>query len=238
MMEEVSSPERRQKGDATDSALRRWQMSLVARYDGEGGIDKADTYLDDVFEGCIDLLKTHHFGNLTSLALIDVEHSARSLDPLLGPRGSLRSTIQSLTLIGGLLTARTRQWIFQYLRWLPNAYAWFTGGEYGEEEGLRDATVAELAAAADDLDTFLTLAIHPGADDTAFHIINRPPTPFPFAALKHLRLDLEPLKGDELHLIFLTNLFPTLVHLELVGVLERWIMAPWELLFLRRSVHK
>lgn len=191
-----------------------------------------DVYYDlRGFERYLEVFKTRHFSHLTSLSVEDVDILPEILGLLLGPGGSLRSALKSLTLMGGTMLRRIVEWLLQYLHWLPDSSVVFRG---------LSASDTERAAAEQDLRTYLFLVIHwPETDEGAEQYLARPPTPFPFAALRHLRVQLQLYSGGmEMQIILLTNLFPALVHLQLEGELDGWTKKRWKILMLRRSVHK
>lgn len=178
------------------------------------------------------LLSPNPFLNLRSLSFTDSLVPAALLAHLLGPGKPLRHTIEDLKLVrGGMEQESAVQFLFQHLLFNHTSRSWGLG--------TREVPDDEQLAIAMDYDAFKEIQLEAEwTEETEELYLASPPSAHPFPRLTTLELSISSETGDELFLIFCTNLFPSLRELTITGRFEAWVLMDSERFFLRRSVYR
>ncbi|ORY90296.1 hypothetical protein BCR35DRAFT_137356 [Leucosporidium creatinivorum] len=242
--------EGRSKGDARE--LPRIEKLLILysnRVDGdkcaECGARSHDTeYNHESLTVLLDYVPLHYFHRLRTLSLFDSEVPAETIALLLGPLAPLRRTIQHLELDScGLQSHSIHFFLFQHLHFIRTTIVAKSPPRRFQAPAL--ASERRRKAAVTDWKQFskLYIEIQDHLDEAERLCLAQPPTLHPFAALRTLRLSLLHAtfdgEGNELIILFCTNLFPVLKRLELVGNLRRnEVWRPSEQFWFRRSVYR
>ncbi|ORY90310.1 hypothetical protein BCR35DRAFT_299937 [Leucosporidium creatinivorum] len=180
----------------------------------------------------------YHFHQLRTLSIFDSEVPAETLALLLGPLAPLRQTIQDLALVNcGLEQKHSYAYLFLHLHFVITSTVTDkrSGAQLAPSNPIRPAAIS-------DWEVFQHLKIVPtGIPATQGLAFAQTPTVYSYSALTRLRLKilaLNELKGDDLILIFSTNLFSKLKTLELTGKPTGWVWQEAEHFGVMRSVHK
>ncbi|ORY90295.1 hypothetical protein BCR35DRAFT_350029 [Leucosporidium creatinivorum] len=178
------------------------------------------------------VLGINSFLILRSLSFTDSFVPAALLAHLLGPGKPLRQTLETFKLVrGGMEQELSIQFLFQHLLFNHTSRAWGIG--------TRDLSEDERIAISMDYDAFKTIQVDAEwTEETEELYLASPPSAHPFFNLQSLELSIASETGDELFLIFCTNLFPSLRELKITGSFEAWVLMDSERFFLRRSIYQ
>lgn len=178
------------------------------------------------------LLGFDPFRNLRSLAFTDSLVPASFLAHLLGPGTPLRHTLEGFELVrAGTEQETAIQFLLQHLLFNHTSRSWDIGG--------RELSEDQKMATAMDYNVFRTIQLEAEwTEETEELYLASPPSAHPFTRLTSLKLSIASETGDEIFLIFCTNLFPSLRELTITGSFEAWVLMDSERFFLRRSVYQ
>lgn len=169
---------------------------------------------------------------LRSLSFTDSLVPAALLAHLLGPGKPLRQTLESFELLrAGTEQESVIQFLFQHLLFNHTSRSWAID--------TRELSEDQKMTIAMDYESFREIQLlAEWTEDTEELYLASPPSEHPFSRLTFLKLSISSETGDELFLIFCTNLFPSLRELTISGGFEAWVLMDSERFFLRRSVYQ
>lgn len=179
------------------------------------------------------------FNSLRTLSFIDCMVPTEFVAGLLGPLGTLRTSIESLTLVhGGTLEETTLQFLLEWLLFNHTSEVLCQGGAPATMDYV-EPTQSQRIIAATDWQKFAELSVYAEwTEETERLYLESPPSAHPFSALTTFHISIASETGDEIFLVFLTGTFPALRHLTIEGKFVAWVLVPSERFFLRRSIHR